>query len=231
MTTRDLELQEYVLHYDWYTTRFNETAAELLDFLQLPIHENGQLTPFEAGKVYPYFTAEEKRAVRKAFEIMSSPLTWKHVEHYFDNIDDSTLYVESESDSVVQAAKEVAVAHERPPLNSLVKDGSETEITGDVQWLMDFAIVGYPKTATSTKVRWLAAQKEIQMYDHEVYHMKDGRPAEMVRELYALPEGAEYKRGYKAPRDIHNPKAIDAFSKYWPRTKFIVGYVPAVCLE
>ena len=54
--------------------------------------------------------------------------------------------------------------------------------------------------ATSTKVRWLAKPSEIQMYDHEIYHLKDGQPASMVRTLYALPEGGQYKRGYKAPR-------------------------------
>jgi len=214
------------LHYDWYTTRLNETATELLDFLQLPLHEKGELTQFVAGKVYPYFTAEEKRAVQKAFEIMSSPLTWKHVQHYFDNIEESSLQpveLEREAEEVVVAVDTPVEVSQRPPLDSLVQEGSQTEITGDVQWLMDFAIVGYPKTATSTKVRWLAAQEEIQMYDHEIYHLKDGEPADMVRELYALPEGDQFQRGYKAPRDIHNPKAIDAFSKYWPKTKFIVG--------
>jgi hypothetical protein len=231
VTTRDLELQEYVLHYDWFTTRFNETAKELLEFLKLPIHEKGELTPFVPGKVYPYFTNEEKRAVQKAFEMMSSSVTWKHVQHYFDKINDESI-LNPESGSVIELATSDSITlessngvHGRPPLNALVKDGSATEITGDVQWLMDFAIVGYPKTATSAKVRWLAAQKEIQMYDHEVYHLKDGRPAEMVRELYALPEGSQYKRGYKAPRDIHNPRAVEAFATHWPKTKFIIGYV------
>jgi len=216
VTTRDLELEEYVLHYDWYTTRHNETATELLEFLQLPMHENGELTPFEEGKVYPYFTAEEKRAVRKAFEIMASPRTWKHVQHYFDNIEESALYDESEA-----AALELSL--QRPPLNKLVKGQSKTDIIGDVQWLMDFAIVGYPKTATSTKTRWLAQHQEIQMNEHEVYHMKDGEPAEMVRELYKLPAGNQYKRGYKAPRDIHNFRALYAFAYFWPKTKLIIG--------
>lgn len=85
VTTRDLELNTYVLHYDWYMTRFNETAKELLEFLELPIHKNGELTPFIDGKIYPYYTNEEKRAVAKAFEIMSSPETWSHVKHYFDD--------------------------------------------------------------------------------------------------------------------------------------------------
>ena len=147
ITTRDLELEEYVLHYDWYTTRFNETAKELLAFLHLQIHEKGELTPFFADKSYPYFLEEEKRAVRKAFEIMASPLTWKHVQHYFDNIEESTLHDEEGEAASVEATLE------RPTLDTLVKNNSLTEISGDVQWLMDFAIVGYPKVATSNLMR------------------------------------------------------------------------------
>lgn len=231
VTTRDLELDTYVLQYDWYTTRFNETATELLEFLHLPIHEKGELTPFVPGKVYPYFTNNEKRAVQKAFEIMASPVTWKRVKHYFndigsnadaDELTDNKLDPQGKSFSTDVALK-TPQESSRPPLSSLVLKDSQTEIIGDVQFLMDFAIVGYPKTATSTKVRWLAKHSEIQMYDHEIYHMKDGQPANMVRTLYALPEGDQFKRGYKAPRDIHNPRALDSFTKYWPKTKFIVG--------
>jgi Sulfotransferase domain len=228
VTTRDLELNTYVLHYDWYTTRFNETAKELLEFLELPIHKDGELTPFIEGKVYPYYTNEEKRAVAKAFEIMSSPETWSHVRHYFDDAENRVNEEENSGLTVVEDTAETQITAEtqvsnRPPLDTLVKVGSLSEITGDVQFLLDFAIVGYPKTATSTKVRWLASQKEIQMYDHEIYHLKDGEPAEMVRQLYALPEGDHYKRGYKAPRDVHNIRAVEAFAKYFPKTKFIIG--------
>ena len=246
VTTRDLELNTYVLHYDWYMTRFNETAKELLEFLELPIHKNGELTPFIDGKIYPYYTNEEKRAVAKAFEIMSSPETWSHVKHYFDDAENRVNEEENSgiSPSVPETTTDVAtttteetitkaettkvtttesVPSSRPPLDTLVKEGSLSEITGDVQFLLDFAIVGYPKTATSTKVRWLASQKEVQMYDHEIYHLKDGEPAEMVRQLYALPEGDHYKRGYKAPRDVHNVRAIEAFAKHFPKTKFIIG--------
>lgn len=232
VTTRDLELETYVLQYDWFSTRFNETAVELLDFLNLPIHVKGELTPFVPGKVYPYFTDKEKRAVQKAFEIMASPISWKYVQNYFNDIgsssdaDDSSkgiLNRESATDSTAIAVPAVRHDGRRPALSSLVRDGSHTEITGDVQFLLNFAIVGYPKTATSTKVRWLANHSEIQMHDHEIYHLKDGQPADMVRTLYALTEGDEYMRGYKAPRDIHNPQAIHAFTQYWPKTKIIVG--------
>jgi hypothetical protein len=184
------------------------------------MHEGGELTPFKPGKVYPYFTEEEKQAVKEAFKLMSSPRTWEHMKCYFEKIKktEDTQIFRTESKSIDNTPNQPRV-----PLDSLVQSGSKTEITGDVQFLMDFAIVGYPKTATSTMVRWLSRQTGIQMYDHEIYHLKDGEPADMVRKLYALPEGEQFKRGYKAPRDIHNPKALEAFSKFWPQTKLIVG--------
>jgi hypothetical protein len=87
---------------------------------------------------------------------------------------------------------------------------------------MDFAVANYQKTATSTKIRWLAQRSEIQMHDYEFYHLKDDKPADMVRTLYSLPVGDQYKSGYKALRDIHNPRAIDTIVKYRPKTKLII---------
>lgn len=212
VTTRDMMLQSYVLHYDWYATRYTETTKELLNFLKLRIHKKGVWTPFIAGNVYSdYYTAEEKQALAQAFKMMSSVETWNHISQYFEG--------SQQNDSV----PEVGMAPHRPPLDALVKKGSKTEIIGNVQFLLDFAIVGYPKTATSAVTRWLASQQEIQMYDHEIYYLKNNEPAEMVRALHLLPEGENFKRGYKAPRDIHNPPAVQAFRNYFPNTKLIVG--------
>lgn len=223
VTTRDLELKTHVLHYEWYKTNFKATIKGVLDFLELPMHKHGEFTPFIVGKEYDYYTVEERQAVAKAFKMMASPDTWSQVQHYFDNIEHTDEDIEPEVFDTDSEYSTEGKLLSRPPLASLVKEGSMTEITGDVQFLLDFAIVGYPKTATTTTLIWLANQTEVQMYDHEVYHLKDGEPAEMVRQLYALPEGSDYKRGYKAPRDIHNVRALDAFAKYFPKTKFIVG--------
>jgi hypothetical protein len=221
-TTHDLGLETLVVHYDYYHTHYNETAHAIMDFLKLPIAENGVYAPFKKGLVYSeYFTFEEKQTLAEAFKMMSSTETWSHIGPYFDGFHDDPIPEATVPEDMVPEPK--VQESQRPPLNTLVKEGSKKEITGDVQFLMDFAIVGYPKTGTSTKVRWLASQKEIQMYDHEIYHMKDDEPADMVRALYALPEGNQFKRGYKAPRDIHNQPAIQSFNKYFPNTKFIIG--------
>jgi len=61
------------------------------------------------------------------------------------------------------------------------------------------------------------------MYDHEIHSLRFGKPAEMVSLMYALPEGENILRGYKAPNDIRTPVALDALRMYWPKTKLIVG--------
>jgi len=110
----------------------------------------------------------------------------------------------------------------RPPLSSLIDDYQN--ITGDVQFLLDFAIIGHPKTATTTILYWLRSHPEILMPRHEVRSLRKGKPAALVEELYtSLPAGSLYKRGYKSPIDLETPKALDLIRQYWPQTVLIVG--------
>jgi Sulfotransferase domain len=83
MTAADLELETYVMHYEWFTTRYNATTMELLDFLEL--QQRAEPTPFLPGRSYNYYTIDERAAVKDAFELMASPQTWSHLAHYFDN--------------------------------------------------------------------------------------------------------------------------------------------------
>ena len=84
ITTRDLNLDILPLHYDWYTNRFNETAAEILDFLRLKANAAQPMKAFVPGKVYrDYFTPDERLAVKKAVRIMASKEIWKRMSYYF----------------------------------------------------------------------------------------------------------------------------------------------------
>lgn len=110
-----------------------------------------------------------------------------------------------------------------PPLSLLIGD-DDVEIKDDVQFLMDFAIIGHPKTATTTTLGWFATHDEIRVHPLELHALQLGKPAEHVRIMYNLTQGSEKViRGYKAPRDIGNPKVLHALNEYWPRTKLIVG--------
>jgi hypothetical protein len=82
VTSNDLNLDTYVLHYDWYDTRFNETADELLDFLHLEALAEPE--PFVSGKVYrDYYTAEEQAAVKQVLESVDLKETWQNIAQYF----------------------------------------------------------------------------------------------------------------------------------------------------
>jgi hypothetical protein len=83
VTARDMNLETYVLHYDWYETRFEETVQELLDFLHL--ERRDEVLPFEVGKVYKdYFTDEERAKMKTAIQWMASPVLWEQLARYFE---------------------------------------------------------------------------------------------------------------------------------------------------
>jgi hypothetical protein len=109
-----------------------------------------------------------------------------------------------------------------PMLETLV-GSMQCKIIGDVQPLLDFAIIAHPKTATSNMQHWFRLHPEIQMHEFENHALAKGKPAELVANLYDLKPGWTYKRGYKAPRDLIIRGSLLAIATYWPKTKLIVG--------
>jgi len=125
---------------------------------------------------------------------------------------------------VTQDAKRVdasTVRDDRPPLDSLIGD-EESNITGDPQFLLDFAIVGYAKSGTSTMMHWLAQHEEAQVLVKESYELLKSQPANLVKKLYSLPSG-NFKRGYKSPNDVYEQHIHAYFRQYFPQTRMIVG--------
>lgn len=84
------------------------------------------------------------------------------------------------------------------PLLNVLIDDENTTIIKDVQFLVDFAIAGHPKTGTSTLMRLLASHPEVVMHTQEIRSLRKGKPVEFVSRMYELPHGRQYKRGYKA---------------------------------
>jgi hypothetical protein len=84
-TAADLDLPTYVLHYEWYTSRYNTTVNELLQFLEL--EQKSEPTAFSPGPLHNYFTSYERKALKEAYQLMSSVQTWRHVSQYFDDVE------------------------------------------------------------------------------------------------------------------------------------------------
>jgi len=83
ITTESLRVPTYVLHYELYETKFNETLADLMDFIELP-RTFTNYEEFIKGKEYAaYFTLEEREAVKIALKEMTLSITWDNVKHYF----------------------------------------------------------------------------------------------------------------------------------------------------
>lgn len=83
VTTQDMGLETWVLKYDWYAKRFNETVRELVEFLDVPIRDEPE--PFVRGKVYhDYFTDDQRWRVKLAQKAMASKESWKHIGPYFE---------------------------------------------------------------------------------------------------------------------------------------------------
>lgn len=106
----------------------------------------------------------------------------------------------------------------RPPLDSLVQGRN---ITGDVSWLLDFSIVGFPKCGTSTLMFNLLHHPEVGTFQDERCENSYNQQAKLVTDLYALKGRI---RGIKCPFDLENTKlAMRNYQTYFRNTNYIVG--------
>ena len=83
ITNWNLRIPSLILHYENYTSNFNQTKNMLLDFLeQDEIHEPPL---FETGKSYrEYYTDDEVLRVSQMFTKLALSEAWTHTKHYFD---------------------------------------------------------------------------------------------------------------------------------------------------
>jgi hypothetical protein len=110
----------------------------------------------------------------------------------------------------------------RPSIEDLA-DGPK--VTGDVAWLLQFAVLGFPKCGTSFMMRYLGQHDEIAMLtDREHCELTTGtKDSVLVKALLdGLPIG-NYARGLKCPKHLERPLAMDRLFRYFPNVRVIVG--------
>jgi hypothetical protein len=113
----------------------------------------------------------------------------------------------------------------RPPLSSMVQGWN---ITGDVSWLLQFSVIGFPKCGTSTLMHHLRDHPEIHMFAHERCELSHNQHARLIKDLYNdfPPSTAtqHYIRGIKCPIDLENTQlSLPNYRKFFPKTDFLVG--------
>jgi hypothetical protein len=73
----------HVLYYEDYTTKYNETVASLLSFLDLP--SVASPVAFDSSKSYSaFYTDDQREAVRNFVRRFSTKDAWNLLRRYFD---------------------------------------------------------------------------------------------------------------------------------------------------
>lgn len=129
------------------------------------------------------------------------------------------------TDSVVQDNDSNLEPIPRPPLSSIVQGWN---ITGDPSWLLQFSIVGFPKSGTSTLMHHLREHPEIHIFKDERCELAYNQQVILIEDMYRqFPPATEkqrFVRGIKCPLDLENPKlSMTNYRKFFPKTDFIVG--------
>ena len=117
-----------------------------------------------------------------------------------------------------------------PPLESLVDlrgdDNDSVKPGADLRFLLDFAIVGFAKSGTSTISRYLRALG-VSILPEECCYLVVNKTAKLTRYIYqALPHDMRedrMPRGLKCPQDLSSDLSLPNYERYFGQTKLIVG--------
>jgi hypothetical protein len=136
----------------------------------------------------------------------------------------------------------------RPPYDTIVSTNGTIE--GDASWLLNFAVVGFPKCGTSTLMlhlhmtssnltsnsnvsstvsaslsRNVGLASEVELFPEERCDLGGNQQVRLIHDLYHdMIPGPQYIRGLKCPQNLESAAmALPVYSKYFPHTKFIVG--------
>eukprot|EP00956_Cyclotella_meneghiniana_P036204 scaffold122818_cov41-Cyclotella_meneghiniana.AAC.3 len=124
-----------------------------------------------------------------------------------------------------------------PPIQEIItKDGNKIAAHEDISWLLDFAIIGFPKTGTTSMLRHLS--EITHMPPSESCSLTDNTSGivKLVKDMYsdqnkrleAIDKNGHVfddstLRGLKCPQDLSSEVSMHNYAKYFPNTKLIVG--------
>lgn len=116
-----------------------------------------------------------------------------------------------------------------PPDLSEIFDSSiePVGIVGSVDWMLDFAIVGFPQCGTSYLEQWLNSSASIYVDSDEGNGLSDDKPNNFVQHLYNVVheyQGMEKIKviGIRNPADLDTEQSLHYYRKYFGTTKMIV---------
>lgn len=117
-----------------------------------------------------------------------------------------------------------------PDLGELIdeRDGS---VVGDISFLLDFAVVGFPKSGTTFMKDYLNRTPGAYVYEREFCMKRDGDVARFVSEYHALHVSLNQTDlgektvmfGIKCPGPLYRANDLVFLRNYFPLTRLIVG--------
>lgn len=124
---------------------------------------------------------------------------------------------------------EVTTLVDIPPLLTDLID-KNGKVTGDISWMLDFAIIGFPKSGTSFMKDYLNQTDETFVYHREFCIKKPSDLKRFVKTYHKLhvryQQPTHHKTvrfGLKCPGVTYRSYDMEIYAKYFPHTKFIVG--------
>lgn len=108
----------------------------------------------------------------------------------------------------------------RPPIEQIIQGWN---VTGDPQWLINFAISAFPKCGTSTLMHYFSDNPEVQIHKDEKCELGANQHVPLIRDMYKDFPAGDFVRGLKCPRDLENTLSVDNYERFFPKTDMIVG--------
>ena len=148
---------------------------------------------------------------------------WMHHQHHQDQREQQQLPLQRH-----------ALGQESMPRLVDLIDGRHVRADANVSWLLDFAIIGFPKCGTTSIMRSLQAHSNVGMFDDERCDNSYNHQGRLVRDLLYLQQQQQQQHnvlphpiirlGLKCPADLENTAlALPAYKRYFPHTKLLVG--------
>mmetsp|Transcript_18 Transcript_18/g.50 ORF Transcript_18/g.50 Transcript_18/m.50 type:complete len:507 (+) Transcript_18:55-1575(+) len=118
------------------------------------------------------------------------------------------------------------------PISSLIDAKGDIAYGANISGLLDFSIIGFPKTGTTSVLRHLSDIANLLPTEH--CDLVVNGTAKLVRDIYKDHDQRlkEYRgdtamenqlTGIKCPQDISSDWSIYNYGKYFPQTKLVVG--------
>lgn len=187
-----------------------------------------------------YFHMKAMRIIRQAEEKwgVSDDSLMDYMMHsvIFSSIRNITSIMNDSKSSASSIGVEIPIVQDilpQPPqLKEVIdEDGKGWNVIKDVRWLIDFSIIGFAKTGTTTLLHYLKTD-DIWTTSMEKCDLGWNRPAPLIRYFYTYApifnatneSNHRIIRGMKCPTDIESMElSLPLYGKHFNTTKFIIG--------